>query len=165
MLEEKITDLINPLLKAEGLEIVKVNVTSNSKGKVLQILLEQENGDTAKIAECEKASRNISALLDVENVFSDKYFLEVSSAGLERPLVKPKDFERYEGFLIKAKLKLLDSKHNTKKFKGRIKTSDDASFEIFDDEKGEDIKIDYFNLDDAKLVVTDEMFKSKGLRN
>lgn len=165
MLEEKIHNLIEPLINQLGLNLVQVKLSGNAKGKTLQILLEQQNGDAGvTVEDCQKVSRSVGALLDVENTLSDRYYLEVSSAGLERPLVKKQDFERFNGFLIAVKLKL-KNEFGSKKLNGRIKSVTDEGVTIFDEERQSDYLVEFYNLDDAKLVATEEMFKSKGIRN
>ncbi|HCR85412.1 MAG TPA: hypothetical protein DIV86_01920 [Alphaproteobacteria bacterium] len=165
MLEEKIHNLIEPVINQLGLNLVLVKIKGNIKGKILQVLLERADGGSVNVENCQHVTRSISSLLDVENVFSDRYYLEVSSAGLERPLVKKADFEKYTGFLIALKLRLQHPDFASKRFKGRLKSFNDEGFTIYDEERKQDIFTEFYNLDDAKLVVTDEMFKSKGARN
>jgi ribosome maturation factor RimP len=165
MLEEKIHNLIEPMITQLGLNLVQVKLSGNAKGKTLQVLLEQQNGaGGVNVDNCQKISRSIGALLDVEEVLSDRYYLEVSSAGLERPLIKKADFERFNGFLIAVKLKL-KNEFGTKKLSGRIKSVTDEGFIIIDEDKKTDVLIEFYNLDDAKLIATEEMFKSKGISN
>jgi ribosome maturation factor RimP len=164
MLEEKIISLIEPSLKSQGLSVVQAKVTGNNKGKLLQIFLENLDGSTPQMENIEKASRNISVLLDVENVFADRYYLEVSSAGLDRVLLKKKDFERFIGFLVNIKLRL-KNELGTKRLRGRITKVTEENFSIFEEEKKLDVTIDFHNLDEARVVLTDELLKSKGAKN
>lgn len=165
MIEERIHNLIEPVINQNGINLVQVKVSGNVKGKTLQVLLERPEGGSVNVDDCQKVTRAIGALLDVENIFSDRYYLEVSSAGLERPLTKKQDFERFSGFLIALKLKLQHPEFGSKRFRGRINQVSDEGFTIYDEDRKQDLFTEFYNLDDAKLVATDELFKSKGARN
>ena len=92
---------------------------SVNEHKTLQMMLEQENGQPASLDQCSSISTYISSLLDVEDIIHGEYTLEVSSPGLERPLVKPDDYKKYAGRKVSVKLsKDIDGR---KKFKGVLK--------------------------------------------
>ena len=116
-MEEKIRLLVEPVIDSLGLELVKVNFQGGSR-KVLEILIDRKDGNKVQVKDCREVSKNVSAILDVEDIIKDKYFLEVASAGIERPLVKLQDFERFLGREIRLKLK---EPHNGKiSFKGKL---------------------------------------------
>ncbi len=102
---EQIEKLIQPLLEDLGCELVDLEYQREQRGWVLRFFLDKVGG--INLDDCAMASREISSLLDVENVISTAYSLEVSSPGIERPLKKPEDFKRFSGQL--AKIKTLDS--------------------------------------------------------
>lgn len=114
MIEVKIIEILTDLLSAKNISIVSVTF----KKGILQILLEKSNGDSVSIGECTEVSRIASRVFDVENIISGKYTLEVSSAGLDRPLISKNDYIRFTG--KKAKITLKEKIMNFKKIKGII---------------------------------------------
>ena len=104
-LVEKIEELVQPILDDLNCELVDIEYQREQRGWVLRFFLDKEGG--INLDECAEASREISSLLDVEDIIGTAYNLEVSSPGIERPLKKLADFERFSGEL--AKLKTLDS--------------------------------------------------------
>jgi ribosome maturation factor RimP len=105
-IEQKIIDITQDAVKDRGFDLVKV-MLKGSAHKVLEVLIDRLDTEKVSITDCRNVSRTISALLDVEDVISDKYFLEVSSAGMERPLVKLEDYSRFNGREATIKLKKL----------------------------------------------------------
>lgn len=90
--KQKIYGLASQVAEDEGLELVSVDVLGIGKRTILKVVVDKEGGVT--IGDCEKMSRSLEALLDVEDPIKGPYMLEVSSPGLDRPLVKQADFER-----------------------------------------------------------------------
>ena len=112
----KVRDLIEPTVSALDLELWGIEYSVQGKYSVLRIFIESDAGIT--IDDCEKVSRQVSAILDVEDPIAGEYTLEVSSPGLDRRLVKATHFERFAGERVKVKLKrLVDGRRN---FKGRL---------------------------------------------
>ncbi len=99
---ESVQDYVELLAADKGLELVDVQFRREGHGWVLRVFIDREEGVT--IDDCAGVSRAISAWLDVEDLIEDAYHLEVSSPGLERPLKKREDFERFCG--RKARIKL-----------------------------------------------------------
>ncbi len=159
MLEEKISNLIEPILADMGYGLVKVSMFGQDKGKTLQILCENADGSALKVGDLEKISKRVSATLDVENVLDSRYYLEVSSPGLDRPLIRPKDYEKYVGSLIN--LRLMRANDRGRKFKGTIVKVHQDGFTFKPENFTEHFEIDFLNVDNAKLVITDEMLKKK----
>lgn len=157
-LELKIEEMIGPLIGQEDLSIVLVQLTSVLNRKTLQIMLENKDGSGVNIDQCTEASHIISAKLDVEDVVSSMYDLEVGSAGIDRPLVKKDDFVRFSGYEIKATTeRTIDGQ---KKFRGILKgINEDGVVTIEDKSKNADVEIDYDILRSAKLVITNELLK------
>ena len=112
-----VEDIVTPCLEALGLSLVQIKFFGQ-KQKTLQIMLERSDGSDVSLAECEKASRQMSSVLDKMGRFSAPYLLEVSSAGLERPLIKAKDFERFVGKDISVETYELIEKR--KRFSGKL---------------------------------------------
>ena len=90
---KRIEALISPSLQEMGLSIVRTQLSGKERLK-LQIMIERSNGTSVNLGDCTKASRAISTLMDVEDPIRGSYTLEVSSPGIDRPLVHLKDFER-----------------------------------------------------------------------
>lgn len=102
---EKIEELVQPIMDDLDCELVDVEYQREQRGWVLRFFLDKKGG--INLDECAAASREISSLLDVEDIIGTAYNLEVSSPGIERPLKKLPDFERFSGEL--AKIKTIDS--------------------------------------------------------
>jgi len=98
---DRIEKLVQPLLEELGCELVDLEYQREQRGWVLRFFLDKENG--INLDDCAMASREISSLMDVENIISTAYSLEVSSPGIERPLKKSQDFKRFTGQLAKIK--------------------------------------------------------------
>ncbi len=154
MIEDKIKELIEDTLNDIGLELVKVSFHGGER-KNLEVLIDKLDGKKVNIEDCRNASKNISAILDVEDVIQDKYFLEVSSAGIERPLVKFQDFERFIGRDVKIRLK--EPRNNNTNFKGKL--LDASNDNIFIKSKNITLEFAYNDIKSANLILTDEMFK------
>lgn len=152
---EKLENIIEPVIKNMGYELVRVKL-SGDKRKTLQIMAERLDGKPMGIEDCSDISKQISAVLDVEDPISEKYNLEVSSPGLDRPLTKLKDFIKFKGFIVK--MQTLSLVENRKKFNGVIKDIIKDE-EILLDVEGKEFLIPFNVIDNAKLVITDDMLK------
>ena len=104
-IEQEIAELVEPVLLDMGYELVEVQFRRESHGQVLRLIIYKESG--IGVDDCAKVSREISLILDVEELIDQAYNLEVSSPGLDRPLVSERDFARYLG--KKVRLMLIDS--------------------------------------------------------
>jgi|GEM_PF-2240374 len=139
-------------LAAEDIEIVKINWSQNSKFKILQILVEASDGKPLDIARCSEISRTISALLDVEDNIAGRYNLEVSTAGIDKPLTRLKDFVAATGKLIKLELRY--EQDGIKRIKGIVSVDGDK---ITIEGGNNIITVDFTQIAKAKLVLTDEL--------
>ena len=153
--QERLFSLINPVVEAEGFELVRVRVTG-ANTKTLQVMAERPDR-TMSAKDCAKLSRALSPMLDEANPVEGKYILEVSSPGIDRPLMRAKDFEDWQG--CPAKLELNRLVEGRKRFQGVLAGMDEGNvaFDI-DGEEGTAL----FPLDwiaSAKLVLTDELIK------
>jgi len=97
----QITELALPLLDSLGIELVELEYRKEGHGMVLRLYIDKPDGIT--LDDCADVSRELSGILDVEEVIADHYNLEVSSPGLNRPLKKESDYVRYAGRLVKIK--------------------------------------------------------------
>ena len=112
--EKTVGKIISSTVKEMGFQIVRIRYESKEKGK-LQIMLDRQEGEI-ELSHCAKASRQISALLDVSDPIDAEYDLEVSSPGINRPLTRLTDFKRWEGY--NARIKTTEKIDNRKNFRG-----------------------------------------------
>lgn len=155
-LNEHIVEIIAPSLGAMGLGVVDVKMIDGSKRKTLQILLENKQTGNLTVAECTMASRSISTLLDVNEVIAGDFNLEVSSPGIDRPLIDRADYVRFMGFEAKLDTALpIDGRRH---FRGILKAIDDTNVTIFID--GKDYQVAIELIQSAKLMLTDALLKA-----
>jgi ribosome maturation factor RimP len=163
-LTKKIERLITPTVEAMGFEIVRVLLIGSGK-PTLQIMAERPEGGIT-LDECGKLSQAISAILDVENVLDETpYYLEVGSPGIDRPLTRLKDFERYAGH--EAKIEIEPAVDARKRFRGLLKgiSGEGISGETILIQTEEGAKeIPFSFVEKAKLVVTDDQLMPKQQR-
>ena len=100
--ESAITELIEPTVLAMELQLWGIDLSQRGKYSILRIYIEREEGVT--ITDCEKVSRQVSAILDMEDPIAGEYTLEVSSPGLDRPLFTSEQFGRFIGSAVKVRL-------------------------------------------------------------
>ncbi|MGQ9694295.1 MAG: ribosome maturation factor RimP [Thermodesulfobacteriota bacterium] len=98
---EEVRQLAEPMLRAQGFELVDVEYQRERQGWVLRIYIDRQGG--VNIENCAEVNRELGTILDVHDIIPNPYTLEVSSPGLTRPLKKLDDFSRYQGRLIKVK--------------------------------------------------------------
>ncbi len=154
-LAEQIEALITPSVTAMGFELVLVKMTEGKQSRTLQIMAEKPN-DLISLDECAAISRQISAVLDVEDLIPGEYRLEVGSPGIDRPLVKLKDFNHYAGHLAKIETQL--PIEGRKRFSGKLKPVEGENVIINVDNR--DFEIPFIDIQSAKLVLTDALIKA-----
>jgi len=156
-LETRIARIVEPVANDLGYALVRVKVTQEN-GCTLQIMAEDAEGRFA-ITDCERLSKDISPVLDVEDPIDREYHLEVSSPGIDRPLVRARDFRTYLGH--EAKVELADALEGRKRFRGLIAavTDDSVTIKLPDVPKGDDPNhvLPLASLAEAKLVMTDRL--------
>lgn len=151
---QKVTNVIKDTLNMLGFDLVTVSI-KGSNAKILEVSIDKLDGTKVTIEDCKIANRNISALLDVEDVIKDSYYLHVSSVGLERPLLKIEDYIKSIGQEVKIKLtELVDGKNH---YQGKIIKIEDGLIDI--QLKAGIKSIDFNLIKKANLVLTDEMFR------
>ena len=154
-INEKIKNLISPTLTDIGLWVVNIRIMGGDN-KVLQIMVDRLDGTPVDVNDCENASRSISAILDVEDPIQTAYNLEVSTPGIDRPLVRHQDWEKFVGFEVKVELKT-QTETGRRRYRGIIEGIDNDVITLVVDNNSENI--DFNNIFFAKLVLTDELIK------
>jgi ribosome maturation factor RimP len=150
--------LIEPVLESLGFRLVRVEI-SGRDGKTVQVMAERPDGSIT-IDDCEAISRALSPLLDVHDVVSDSYRLEISSPGIDRPLVRASDFVEWAGSEAKIEVKMpIDGR---RRFRGRLEGFEDGEVLIEADLGEEGRKVIGLALAlvaSARLVLTDELVR------
>jgi ribosome maturation factor RimP len=150
--ESHIARLVAPTLEATGYELVRVKLVGGRHRQRLQVMAERADGGMS-VDDCSKVSRLVSAVLDVEDPIQGAYDLEVSSPGIDRPLVRCADYERYVGH--EAKIELRHAVDGRKRYRGRLLGTRDGAVVIAVGD-GE-VEIAFDDVAAAKLVLTDEL--------
>lgn len=158
-LDRRIAEIVEPVLVALGFKLVRTRLM-NQNGLTLQVMAERNDG-TMTVADCEEISMAISPVLDVEDPVDKAYHLEVSSPGIDRPMVRKSDFERWNGHIVKCETSILVE--NRKRFRGKITEVDGEGFTLERDQVayGEEprVRIPFNALSEAKLVLTDDLIR------
>jgi len=159
----KVEEIITPPLEAMGYRVVRVRLTGAQDSATLQVMVESKESQTAHALsdggitadDCAEASRAISALLDVEDPIPGAYVLEVSSPGIDRPLVVADDFSRFAGF--EARVESRQMVDGRKRFKGKLLGVDSDDVRIETDTGIYSVAV--ANIATAKLLLTDDLIK------
>jgi len=150
-LETKLANLLEPAIEGLGFELVRVRI-SGAGQPTIQVMAERPDR-TMTVAGCAQLSRELSAVMDVEDPMSGKYVLEVSSPGIDRPLTRLKDFKEFAGFEAKLEMKIpVDGRV---RFRGPLVGTAGENIKILTND-GE-INLEFENIERAKLVLTDDL--------
>lgn len=157
--DARVASIIGPTLMDLGFRIVRVK-SSGRDGYTLQIMAERPDG-TFTVGDCEVASKAIAPVLDVEDPIDRAYHLEMSSPGIDRPLVRVSDFARWAGHLCKVEMEVpVDGR---KRFKGVLEGVDGAEALLRRDDAGKDevaqVKLPIADIGEARLILTDELVR------
>ncbi len=152
-LEGRIADSILPALTQLGYELVRVQVSGKERPTV-QVMADRADGTLFRVEDCEAISHAIGAVLDVADPIKGEWDLEVSSAGIDRPLTRAKDWNRFAGHV--AKLELAMPHDGRKRFRG-VALGADAEVARLRLEDGTEIAFPRSNIRKAQLVLTDEL--------
>ena len=152
-LEAKLAAIITPTLEDMGFELVRVAVTGKDRPTV-QVMADRADGAQISIDDCESISRRLSAVIDVEDPISSAWSLEVSSAGIDRPLTRVKDWNRYTGHLARAEM--LIPVGGQKRFSGTVLGADAHNARLRLDD-GTEVDLPLADLRRARLVLTDAL--------
>jgi ribosome maturation factor RimP len=150
---EVIERLISPSLAGMGFRLVRVSFGGGGR-PVLQIMAEPANGSPMSVEHCADISRAVSAILDVEDPIPSAYMLEVTSPGIDRPLVSRDDFRRFAGF--EAKLELARPVDGRKRLRGRLQPTDAEDHVIILEAAGP-VTVPFAEILKAKLILTDDL--------
>ena len=153
-----LAQLVEPVLQDLGYRLVRVQL-SGREGMTVQIMAERPDG-TITIDDCETISRQLSPVLDVQDVIRGSYRLEVSSPGIDRPLVRPSDFEDWAGY--EAKVELSQPVSGRKRFRGTLDGFEDGEVRMvvdLDQVGRTTLGFPVALVSDARLVLTDDLIR------
>ena len=158
-IEARIARIVEPVAEGLGFRLVRVKVSAMN-GVTVQIMAERPDG-TMTVEDCETLSRDVSPAMDVDDPMDAPYNLEVSSPGIDRPLVRRSDFVKAVGHETKIELALpIDGR---KRFKGRITAVEDGDLVVeLEKSKLDGVKsarLPLADIGEAKLVLTDELIR------
>ena len=148
----RIAEIIEPSLDAMGYRLVRVAVLGAGR-MTLQVMAERRDEAAMTVEDCADISRSVSALLDVADPIAGAYTLEVSSPGIDRPLVRPEDYDRFAGF--EAKIELSQPVSGRKRFRGRLLGRAGDHVRLIG-ETGE-VEVPLSAIARAKLILTDDL--------
>jgi ribosome maturation factor RimP len=159
-IEARVAHIVEPVVAGLGYRLVRVKLSSMN-GATLQIMAERPDG-TMSVEDCERLSRDLSPVLDVEDPIDTKYYLEVSSPGIDRPLVRRSDFEHWSGH--EAKIELARPLDGRRRFKGILRglAGDDVRLEMEPKSKldgPETVSLPLAEIGEARLVLTDALIR------
>lgn len=158
-LDLRVAEIIEPVLTSMDYRLVRVRLM-NQNGLTLQIMAERNDG-TMTVEDCEAVSTAISPVLDVEDPVDKAYHLEVSSPGIDRPMVRKSDFVRWQGHIVKCETSIMID--NRKRFRGKIVETNDEGFTIERDQvaygEAPSVTIPFTALSEAKLILTDDLIR------
>jgi ribosome maturation factor RimP len=153
---DRITSMISPSVEAMGYRVVRIAFTGGRR-PTLQIMAERLDDKAMSVDDCADISRNVSALLDVADPIESEYTLEVSSPGIDRPLVAREDYVRFAGY--EAKIETARPVEGRKRFRGRLLGADESAVRLILDGEGE-VAVPLGDILKAKLVLTDELLEA-----
>ena len=152
--EERVIALVEPTADGLGYRLVRVRLSGNRR-KRLQIMAERVSDGQMTVDDCSRLSRAVSSVLDLEDPIKDEYDLEVSSPGIDRPLMRLEDFERFNGHV--ARLETAAMIDGRRRFKGEI-AGVEGDVIVLHTEGGQ-VRLQFSALSDARLVMTDRLIE------
>ncbi len=150
-IEQKVMEIISPVMDDIGIDLLWVEY----KGGILGVFAENPQTGKLSLDECTAISREISPILEVEDIIEGRYRLEVSSAGIDRPLFKIEDYQRFVD--LEVKIELNELIEGQKKFRGFIKHAVEKTITLETDQGTLDLP--FASIYKAKLVMTDNLIK------
>ncbi|WP_114944180.1 ribosome maturation factor RimP [Microvirga calopogonii] len=155
----RVAAIVEPVIEDLGFNLVRVRVTGQN-GCTVQVMAERPDG-TMSVSDCETVSRAISPVLDLEDPIATAYHLEISSPGIDRPLVRASDFERWSGY--DAKVEMAVPVEGRKRFRGLLRGIEDGMLviELPDVKEGLEpiARAPLTDIGEAHLVLTDELIR------
>lgn len=156
-LPARVAVVVEPVLHQLGFRLVRVRV-SGAEGCTVQIMAERPDGSMT-VEDCEEVSRALSPVLDIADPIDRAYRLEISSPGLDRPLVRKSDFDRYSGHVVRIEMNM--PVNGRKRFKGTLAGTEGEAARVTRDDvpEGEEptVLLPIEDMGEAKLVLTDEL--------
>lgn len=152
-LADRLVALIEPTAAAMGFDLVRVQVDGKRAARI-QIMAERADGGGMSIDDCTQLSRAVSAALDAADPIEGAYQLEVSSPGIDRPLVRPADFARFAGHV--ARVELGEPIAGRRRFTGTLRGLDEAGAVKLDLPEGP-VTLPFAAIERAKLELTDAL--------
>jgi ribosome maturation factor RimP len=153
----RVATIAEPVLEQLGYRLVRVRVSA-AEGCTVQIMAERPDGSMT-VEDCEAVSRALSPVLDVADPIDRAYRLEISSPGIDRPLVRKSDFDRYSGHLVKIEMEV--PVNGRKRFRGQLIGTEGNTARLHRDDAREgeeaDVLLPIADMGEAKLVLTDEL--------
>ena len=156
-LPARVAVIAEPVIEQLGYRLVRVRVSA-AEGCTVQIMAERPDGSMT-VEDCETVSRALSPVLDIADPIERAYRLEISSPGIDRPLVRKSDFERYAGHLVKIEMEIpVDGR---KRFRGKLSGTEGDAARVHRDDVADgeqtDVLLPIEEMSDAKLVLTDDL--------
>jgi len=148
----RIAQAIEPSLEGMGYRLVRVVITSGRR-PTLQVMAERQDDQPMTVEDCAQISHSVSAILDVADPIAGAYTLEISSPGIDRPLVRAEDYDRFSGF--EARIELARPIEGRKRFRGRLLGTSAENVRLATD-MGE-LRLPLADVARAKLVLTDDL--------
>lgn len=152
-LEGRIAATIAPTLDGMGYELVRVAVLGRERPTV-QVMADRADGSLISVEDCESITHAVGAVLDVEDLISGAWTLEISSAGIDRPLTRVKDWVRFAGH--QARVEMLAPHEGRRRFTGLVMGADDREARLRLDD-GAEVALPLADIRRAKLVLTDAL--------
>ena len=153
----RVAAIAEPVLESAGYRLVRVKVTA-AEGCTVQLMAERPDGSMT-VEDCEAVSRTLSPVLDVADPIESAYRLEISSPGLDRPLVRRSDFERHSGHVVK--IEMAAAVDGRKRFKGKIGQVEGDAVRLVRDDAAEgertELLLPIDEMSEAKLVLTNDL--------
>lgn len=156
MQKHHLQDMLEPVIDALGYETIRI-LTIGQANPTLQVMIDvKDYSREIDVEDCAKVSRALSAVLDEKDPIKDRYSLEVSSPGIDRPLTKPEHFARFKDYVIKVET--ITEVEKRKRIKG-VNLGLDENNKIRVDMDGKEYVIDFDIISKAKIVLTDELWE------
>ncbi len=149
---QRINGLIEPVVDGMGYELVRVTMMGSAR-PTLQVMVERKDRAPMTVDDCAAVSRAVSAVLDVEDPIEAQYSLEVTSPGIDRPLTRRDDFERFAGF--EARVEMEEAVSGRRRFRGKLLGLHGDAVRI--DTPDGPVDLDLGGIRKAKLMLTDEL--------
>ena len=145
-MKAELVNLLEPTIEQLGYELSDLELNLGGRDVVVRVFIDKPDG--VDLSDCEMVSRQLSAVLDVEDALPGHYTLEVSSPGLDRKLTKPAHFQRFTGETVRVKLRFpVDGRRN---FRGALRAADEEQIEVEVD--GESHSLDIAKIESARLI-------------